>query len=527
MKIRLDSVTAPLTRSELVLAFALDKSVPDLGQSLADAVRRAKATGDLNSETRKFSLFHRVDGAKGEPKRLGFVGLGQPKKVDAEALRRAAAVGQAQADAVGVAAFDLIVTAADHGSVTPFAAGMSIAEGLVLGAYRYEPPRKEAPKARRAQRASVRYLAAQGSSQKQGTRRDGAEQEFARGLRLGVIAAEATVAARDLENMPGNLANPSHLATEALKLQAGKAAAGKAQAGKPSATRIAVRVLEKRDMERLKMGALLGVARGSVEPPKLIVLDHKPAGARKTVCIVGKGLTFDSGGISIKPSAKMDEMRYDMCGAGAVLGLFHAIARGGLAGTAGKVRIVGVIAAAENMPDAAAQKPGDVVRAMDGTTIEVLNTDAEGRLVLADALAYAIKTFAPERIVDLATLTGAVIVALGHEAAGVMGNDEALIRELIDAGRAADEPLWQLPLWDAHREQVKSKFADLANINGAGHGNGTIAGAAFLAHFVGETPWAHLDIAGTAWGGRAKDYYRSGAAGTAVRTLLHWCRSLS
>jgi leucyl aminopeptidase len=275
------------------------------------------------------------------------------------------------------------------------------------------------------------------------------------------------------------------------------------------------------------MGALLGVARGSVEPPKLIVLDHHPAGAKRTVCVVGKGLTFDSGGISIKPSAKMDEMRYDMCGAGAVLGLFHAIHKGALAGGKDKVRIVGLIAAAENMPDAAAQKPGDVVRAMDGTTIEVLNTDAEGRLVLADALAYAVKTWQPDRMVDLATLTGAVIVALGHEAAGIMGNDDAHVAELIAAGKAADEPLWQLPLWDAHKEQVKSKFADLANINGPQHGNGTIAGAAFLSFFVGDTKWAHIDIAGSAWGGRAKDYYKSGASGTAVRTLLHWCRGLS
>ncbi len=498
MKIRIESFAASLSRSELAVAFAAPRARPDLGPALTEFVERAFATGDVGTDARKTSVFHRSPGAKSEPKRLGFVGLGDRKAIDTEGLRRAAAIAQSLAEGAGVSSFDLLVDAADHGSVDAFAAGMAVAEGMILGAYRYEPPRKEKPKARKGQSATVRYSGK-------------AKAEFERGVKLGVLAAEATVHARDVENMPGNLANPTYLAQQAQRLNGAK---------------VKVKVLEKKDMERLKMGALLGVARGSVEPPKLVLLDYHPAGAKRTVCVVGKGLTFDSGGISIKPSGKMDEMRYDMCGAGAVLGLFHALAKGGMAGAKGKVRIVGLIAAAENMPDAAAQKPGDVVRAMDGTTIEVLNTDAEGRLVLADALAYAVKTYAPDQMVDLATLTGAVIVALGHEAAGIMGNDEGHIRSLMDAGAAADEPLWQLPLWDAHKEQVKSKFADLANINGAQHGNGTIAGAAFLSFFVGDTKWAHIDIAGTAWGGRARDYYKSGAAGTAVRTLLHWCRGL-
>jgi leucyl aminopeptidase len=280
-------------------------------------------------------------------------------------------------------------------------------------------------------------------------------------------------------------------------------------------------VLERQAMERLGMNALLGVARGSSEAPKFIVLEFGPKRG-KPVCVIGKGLTFDTGGISIKPAAKMDEMRYDMCGAGAVLGLFHALRHGTVTT---KHRIIGLIAATENGVGPSAQKPGDVVRAMDGHTIEVLNTDAEGRLVLADAIAYGKKFYQPVRIVDLATLTGAVVVALGHEVAGIMGNDQKLCDELLAAGKAADEPLWQLPMWDCHKEQMKSKFADLANIN-AGQGNGSIAGAAFLSYFAGDTPWVHLDIAGTAYGGIAKDYYKSGAAGTAVRTLLHWVETL-
>jgi leucyl aminopeptidase len=321
------------------------------------------------------------------------------------------------------------------------------------------------------------------------------------------------VFARDLENRPANLCTPTALAKAAQQL-----------GGRGG--RLRVKVLDQRAMQRLGMGALLGVARGSTEPARFIVLEYRVPRSKSTVCVIGKGLTFDTGGISIKPAAKMDEMRYDMCGAGAVLGLFHALQHGGLDGASPRSNIVGLIAATENCIGPDAQKPGDVVTAMDGHTIEVLNTDAEGRLVLADAICYAKRFHRPAQIVDLATLTGAVVTALGHEVAGIMGNDQKLCDALIDAGRAADEPLWQLPLWECHRDQVKSKFADLANINGPQHGNGSIAGGAFLSFFAGDTPWVHLDIAGTAYGGLSKDYQRGGAAGTAVRTLLHWVRSL-
>ncbi len=317
--------------------------------------------------------------------------------------------------------------------------------------------------------------------------------------------------ARDLENQAANLCTPTVLANAAKKLAGG---------------RLRVKVLDERACAKLGMGSFLGVARGATEPPKFVVLEYRVPGAKGNVCVVGKGLTFDTGGISIKPAAKMDEMRYDMCGAGAVLGLFHALQHGGLAGAAPKVNVIGLIAATENAVGPDAQKPGDVVRAMDGHTIEVLNTDAEGRLVLADAICYAKKFYQPQQIVDLATLTGAVVTALGHEVAGIMGNDDALRDAVIAAGKAADEPLWPLPLWECHKDQMKSKFADLANINGPQYGNGSTAGGAFLSFFAGDTPWVHLDIAGTAYGGLAKDYYKSGAAGTAVRTLLHWVRSL-
>ncbi|MEO0479472.1 MAG: leucyl aminopeptidase [Planctomycetota bacterium] len=504
MKVRTPTQKQVLARQELATLLVSDSTRFDVDEAVKDGAKRCKRTGDLKTSRRAASLFHRPAGARGEPKRLGFVGLGDAKNLDTETLRRAAAVAQQQAERVGVDLFEVLCCADELKAVEAFDAGAAIAEGLLLGAYRYQPPRKEKPKKRSAQTAVVRLF-----DGKQGA---DWRKAFERGLKFGSIGGEATIFARDIENMAGNHATPSRLADEA------KGFAG---------TNLKVKILEEKDMEKLGMYSLLGVSRGSVQPAKLILMDYAPRGYKKTVCVVGKGLTFDSGGISIKPSGKMDEMRYDMCGGGAVLGLFHAIAAGALKDVGPKTRIVGIVPSSENMPDADAQKPGDVVTAMDGTTIEVLNTDAEGRLILADALAYAVKNYEPDSIVDLATLTGAVVVALGHEVAGVMGNDDEHIEDLIDAGDAADEPNWQLPLWPAHRDQMKSNFADLKNIQSPAHGNGTIAGAAFLSYFVGDTTWAHIDIAGTAWGGRAKDYYRSGAAGTAVRMLLRWCRGLS
>jgi len=498
MKVR-HARLGPASRGDLVFAFALDGSAPDAGPSLQRAVALAKATGDLKSSFRSTSVFHQAD--KAPCRRLGFVGLGKAAEIDTERLRRAAAVAQSEAADVGIDAFSLLVSQKAIGRVAPFAAGIAIAEGLALGAYRYEPPKQKPPK---PAKASSCLVAAVGMNSKD-------ETAFARGLQLGSVTAAAVVWTRDLENRPSNLCTPTDLAKAAKSLAGG---------------RIRVKVLERAAMERLKMGALLGVAAGSDQPPKFLVLEYRVPRAKGNVCIVGKGLTFDTGGLSIKPAAKMDEMRYDMCGAGAVLGLFHALKHGGLGSHTPKHNLIGLIAATENAIGPSAQKPGDVVTAMDGHTIEVLNTDAEGRLVLADAISYGKKFYAPKQLVDLATLTGAVVTALGHEMAGIMGNDGKLIESLIAAGKQADEPLWQLPLWDCHKEQMKSKFADLGNINGGQYGNGSTAGGAFLSYFVGDTPWAHLDIAGAAYGGIAKDYYKSGASGTAVRTLLHWVATL-
>jgi leucyl aminopeptidase len=498
MKIRHASLAAA-GRGPAVFVLAVDGTSIDAGKALQAPLAAARETGDLKTSFRSASVFHQQKGK--QPRRLGVVGLGKQKDLTADRLRRAAAVAQGKAASLDVPSFTLVVAAGALGAVSAFAAGAAIAEGLVLGAYRYEPPRQQKPKPAPAARCDVVVVGL--------TKKD--EAAFGKGLAFGRIAAEGTVFARDLENQPANICTPTSMANAAKRLAGG---------------RLRVKVLDRAQMQKLGMGSLLGVAQGSAEPPKLIVFEYTTPGAKQNVCVVGKGLTFDTGGISIKPASKMDEMRYDMCGAGAVMGLFHALKHGVLDGHQPKCNIVGIIAAAENMPGDKAQRPGDVVRAMDGHTIEVLNTDAEGRLVLADAICYGKKFYSPTKIVDLATLTGAVVVALGHECAGIMGNDQPLVDALIQAGKAADEPLWQLPLWDCHKDQMKSKFADLQNINGPQYGNGSIAGGAFLSFFAGDTPWVHLDIAGTAYGALPKDYYKSGAAGTAVRTLIHWLRSL-
>ena len=271
-------------------------------------------------------------------------------------------------------------------------------------------------------------------------------------------------------------------------------------------------------LERLGMGALLSVGRGSVHPPRLIVLERGPAPSQKrdvpTVVIVGKGITFDTGGISLKPRENMHKMKYDMSGAAAVLGLFRVLPE--LPG----LRVVGLVATAENMPGGRALKPGDVVRAMDGTTIEVTNTDAEGRLVLADALLYA-RRYRPEAVVDLATLTGAVSIALGNRAAGLFGNDEDLVAELAAAAALTGERLWPLPTWDEYLSDMRGTVADLVNSSGGREG-GAILGAVFLKHFARGLRWAHLDIASTAWTDVERPHETRGATGFGVRLLLEW-----
>ena len=309
--------------------------------------------------------------------------------------------------------------------------------------------------------------------------------------------ADGAALARTLGNLPANICTPAYLAAEATKVA--------------RQFKLGIEVLERRDMEKLGMGALLSVARASHQPPKLIVLRYSGgAKAKKPLVLVGKGITFDTGGISLKPAGEMDEMKFDMSGAASVLGTVQA-----LAAMRAPVNVVGVMPACENMPGGAASKPGDVVTTLSGQTVEILNTDAEGRLILCDALAYAAR-FNPEVVVDIATLTGACVIALGHVASGLFANDQKLADELREAADDAYDRVWQMPLWEDYQEQLRSNFADMANIGG--RPAGSITAACFLARFTRKLRWAHLDIAGTAWkSGREK-----GSTGRPVPLLVRF-----
>ena len=298
-------------------------------------------------------------------------------------------------------------------------------------------------------------------------------------VHIGTAVANGVKLAKDLGNLPGNMCTPTYLADQAQDL------AKRFKA-------IKTEILNKADMEQLGMGSFLSVARGSKEPPKLIVSHYR--GGKKDdnpVVLVGKGVTFDSGGISIKPAAAMDEMKYDMCGAASVLGTLTAVAEMGL-----PINVTGVIPATENLPGGNATKPGDIVKSLSGQTIEILNTDAEGRLILCDALTYS-ERFNPAVVIDIATLTGACVIALGKHASGLLSNHSPLAHDLLNAAKASGDRAWELPLWDDYQDQLKSNFADMANVGG--REAGTITAACFLARFTKKFHWAHLDIAGTAW----------------------------
>ncbi|MCB5185604.1 leucyl aminopeptidase [Methylobacillus gramineus] len=319
------------------------------------------------------------------------------------------------------------------------------------------------------------------------------------GLKQGQALASGVSFTKDLGNLAPNYCTPTYLAEQAKAL-------GKSHG-------LQVEVLEQGDIEKLGMGSFLGVAQGSVQPPKLIVLHHKKGKKnQKPVVLVGKGITFDTGGISLKPGADMDEMKYDMCGAASVLGTFKAIAELGL-----PLNVVGIIPTCENMPDANAMRPGDILTSMSGQTIEVLNTDAEGRLILCDALTYA-ERFEPQAVVDIATLTGACVIALGHHASGLFSNKDSLAQELLQAGTAAQDRAWHMPLWDDYQGQLDSNFADMGNIGG--RAGGSITAACFLSRFAKKYDWAHLDIAGTAW----KSGKEKGATGRPVPLLTEFLK---
>ena len=433
----------------------------------------------------------------GKASNLLLVGIGKSKDVTAEKICQAAATAAKLAEqskfksiAADLSIFEGI--AKGKGGLYGELAG-AMAEGAGLALYHFDSYKSRDENDDPPSRVEKLTLLTSSKSRQAST-----EKSITRAEKI----IDAVHTARDLVSHPGNTVTPTYLADHAKKMA--------------RKNKITCKVLGKKEMKKLGMGSLLGVSQGSDEPPALIVLEYNGAGKKKApTVIVGKGVTFDTGGISLKPGAGMDEMKMDMSGAATTLATLQLVSDLKL-----KANVVGIVGAVENMPSGSAIKPGDILKSMSGKTIEVLNTDAEGRLVLADALTYA-QRYKPKEVIDLATLTGAVLHALGHHAAAVIGNNPAMIQKLKDAGDATGERVWELPLWEEYEKATKSDIADLKNIASPGVGAGTILGAAFLKQFAGEQPWTHIDIAGTAWG-FDRPYTNKGASGFGVRLLLNY-----
>ena len=471
----------------------LTRSAQAADKAAGGALRRALAGGDLAEKTGSTLLLRGVAGLAAE--RVLLVSLGERGKYDVGAFREALRGLAAALKGIGAkhAAF-YVADFAPAGRGLPWTVRSAVL-GLREAFYRFDQLKtQKVPAAPSLAALTLAIAAGPVTLQAQAA------------LKEAIATADGTDLARTLGNLPPNLCTPSYLADEARKLA--------------RQFKLGVEVLERKDMERLGMGALLAVTSGSHQPPKLIVLRYAGAAKKKKpLVLVGKGITFDTGGISLKPSAEMDEMKFDMSGAGSVLGTMRA-----LAGMRAPVNVIGVMAACENMPGGSATRPGDIVTTMSGQTVEILNTDAEGRLILCDALTYS-ERFNPEAVVDIATLTGAMVIALGHIATGVFANDQKLADGIVAAGEDAWDRVWQMPLWEDYQEQLRSNFADMANIGG--RPGGSITAACYLARFTRKLKWAHLDIAGTAWGDDAKPFRSKGPTGVAVRTLLNFIERAS
>ncbi len=423
------------------------------------------------------------------PERLVLVGMGKRGDLTTERVRLAA--GKAAVAARTAGARDLSISVAGMG-LDPELLGQAVAEGVLLGLYRFLAYKTKEEGNGRKDIASCTILA-DAASKVAGLRR---------GVQTGQIIAEAASVARDMVNTPSADMTPS-------------AVAGIAK-GLARSHRLRVTVLGRAEMKKLGMGALLGVASGSAQPPKFIIAEYRGGGKKPWIALVGKTITFDSGGISIKPSENMDRMKDDMSGGAAVLGAVRNAAALRL-----PLNVVAILPATENMPSGSAYKPGDVLRTMSGQTIEILNTDAEGRLILSDALAYACR-YRPAAIVDIATLTGACRIALGQEASGMLGNDENLKEHIRAAGEKTGERVWELPLWEGYCDLIKSEVADMKNTGG--RDGGVITAACLLAKFVEKFPWVHLDIAATAWTDKDRAYTPKGATGIGCRLLTQFLR---
>jgi leucyl aminopeptidase len=477
-----------LKTATLVIPVGEGRTLGEIGKAVdaasAGAISALLKRGDLAGKLGQTLLAHNLAGIKAE--RILLVGSGKDSELSDRQLRKLLTATHAVLKTLGGGDATLALQDLQVKGRNAFGKARLLVETLADGTYQFDRFKSQKADASALKKFTLLSDKADQADVERATRQ---AQAIAAGMAL----------TRDLGNLPPNLCHPSYLAEEAKAL-------GKAYKN------LKVEILDEKKLKELGMGAFLAVAQGSDQPPRLIVLNYQ--GGKKTekpYALVGKGITFDTGGISIKPSAGMDEMKYDMCGAASVFGTLKAVLELQL-----PINLVCLLACAENMPSGGATRPGDIVSTMSGQTVEILNTDAEGRLVLCDTLTYA-ERFKPQAVIDIATLTGACIVALGSNVSGLMGNNDELVQQILAAGLSADDRAWQLPLYDEYQEQLDSPFADIANIGGPKAG--TITAGCFLSRFAKAYNWAHLDIAGTAWisGGKEK-----GATGRPVPMLTQY-----
>ncbi|MCS5656686.1 MAG: leucyl aminopeptidase [Dehalococcoidia bacterium] len=463
-------------------------------KALGGVITQLIEDGEIKGSTGETTLIHTL--GKIKPSRVLVAGLGTQDKFDVQVVRRVSAEVVRFLRRKGISSAATIAHGAGIGGLDPQLSGQAIAEGAHLGLYKFGT-----------------YLTKNSDSTNEFEHLTVVELDKTRakaidaGVKLGSTVAKASITARNMVNEPANHMTPSRMAEAAQKVASDQG--------------LKIEIMENAQMKNMGMGAFMGVAQGTDEPAKLIVLryDGDPESPENNLGLIGKGITFDTGGISLKPPGGMEAMKGDMAGGASVIAAMEIIGQ-----TKPKINVLAVIAATENMPGASAQRPGDVVRAMNGKTIEVINTDAEGRLVLADALCYA-REQGITRLVDVATLTGAMVTTLGKACTGVMGNDGQLVQQTIDAGKKTGEKFWELPMFDEYKDLIKSDVADMKN--SGGRQAGSISAALLLAEFVDGAAWVHLDIAGTSTSDKAAGYLVKGATGVPVRTLAQLATDLA
>jgi leucyl aminopeptidase len=483
-------------KGDLLVCGVTEEGVTDclkvLNEKVKGLLRHVIITGEMRGKLLETCLLH-VSDSIGSGLLL-LVGLGEPSKIDKELLRKAGGIASRMGREVSASRVVIDLETFCNDDLDHKDVMASLAEGAGLSLYRFVKHKSEHDDGR--DDPDVLVIAAGGIKPPAGAR---GELEKVR------VVVESTHLARDLSNEPANAMTPARFASLARSL-----------CRKLGMT---CRVLDRQQMTKLGMGGILAVSAGSGEPPKLLVVEHRGGGRKgQTVVVVGKGITFDSGGISIKPSDKMEEMKYDKAGACSVLGIMNAVAQLSI-----PLNVIGLMPLCENLPGGRAFKPSDIIKMHSGKTVEVISTDAEGRMIVADALSYSLK-YSPDAVIDLATLTGACVIALGLHSTGIIGSDQELIEKVKSAGERTGERVWELPSWEVYREQLKSDVADFKNVGG--RDAGTITAALFLKEFVGDTPWIHMDIAGTAWVKKEHPYIPKGATGVGVRLVVdllrHW-----